>query len=272
MVKKRILIVTQELTPYVEATEAANIVRELAGKAVEKGLDIRILMPRFGSINERRHRLHEVVRLSGINIIIEDDDYPLVIKVASLPGVRMQVYFLDNEDFFRRDHAYQDEDGTLYEDNAARMVFFCRGVLETVKKFGWAPDIIHCHGWMSSFVPLFLRTAYAKDPIFEHGRILYSVYKNDFEGALGENYADKATINRVKSEDVTPYKTASNADLHIGALHYSDAAILATEEIDPAVTEALKEKDIPILAYPGEDYLEAYTSFYSQLIEMESES
>jgi len=272
MDKKRILIVTHELDPYVMESAAADIVRKLAGKAQEKELDIRILMPRFGSINERRHRLHEVVRLSGINIIIEDDDYPLVIKVASLPGARMQVYFLDNEDFFKRKTTYKDEEGNLHDDNAARMVFFCRGVLETVKKFGWAPDIIHCHGWMSSLIPLFLRTAYSKDPIFEHGQILYSVYDNCFEGELLSNFNDKALINRVEAEDLTPYGGATNTELHLGALHYSDAAIVATDNVDTGVMEVLDQKKIPVLGYPGEEYLEAYTSFYSMLIGAEEES
>ena len=157
MRKKKVLIVTQEMQPYTSSTEISEVSRKLPQYIQEKGIEIRILMPRFGAINERRHRLHEVVRLSGMNIIVEDDDYPLVIKVASLPEGRMQVYFLDNDDFFRRKHIFLDEQDQPFTDNADRMVFFCKGVIETVKKFGWAPDIVHCHGWMTSLVPLYMK-------------------------------------------------------------------------------------------------------------------
>ena len=156
MEKKKVLIVTQEMQPYTALSESAEIARKLPQDVQEKGVEIRVLMPRYGTINERRHRLHEVVRLSGMNIIVDDDDFPLIIKVASLPGARMQVYFLDNEDFFKRKSVFEDSQGKPFDDNADRMVFFCKGVIETVKKFGWPPDIIHCHGWMISLVPRYL--------------------------------------------------------------------------------------------------------------------
>ena len=156
MSKKKVLIVTQEMDPYTAPTVMAEITRALSQYIQESGMEIRVLMPRFGSINERRHRLHEVVRLSGMNIIVDDDDFPLIIKVASLPEARMQIYFLDNEDFFRRKGMFSEDDGEPYDDNADRVVFFCKGVIETVKKFGWSPDIVHCHGWMTSLIPLYL--------------------------------------------------------------------------------------------------------------------
>ena len=156
MNKKRILIITQEMKPYLILSEIAKIANSLPVKLQEQGMEIRVLMPKFGSINERRHRLHEVVRLSGINIIIDNDDFPLIIKVASLPGARLQVYFLDNEDFFRRKNVFADDDNKFYEDNAERMIFFCKGAIETIKKFGWPPDVIHCHGWMTSLIPLYI--------------------------------------------------------------------------------------------------------------------
>jgi len=152
MNRKRILIITQEMKPYLVLSEMARITNHLPVHLLNQGMEIRVLMPRFGSINERRHRLHEVVRLSGMNIIIDDDDFPLIIKVASLPGARLQVYFLDNEDFFKRKYDFTDEHQKFYDDNAERMIFFCKGALETVKKWGWPPDIIHCHGWMTSLV------------------------------------------------------------------------------------------------------------------------
>ena len=167
MEKKRILIVTQEMDPYLAITEASRIANEIPKYMLESGMEIRVLMPKFGTINERRHRLHEVVRLSGINVIINDEDYPLVIKVASLPGARLQVYFLDNEDFFKRKMVFHDEDNKFFDDNSDRMIFFCKGALETVKKLGWAPDVVHCHGWMTALVPTYIKTIYKNDPTFK---------------------------------------------------------------------------------------------------------
>ena len=173
MSKKKVLFVTQEMKPYTILSEISEIARRLPQHVQENGMEIRILMPRYGTINERRHRLHEVVRLSGMNIIVDDDDYPLIIKVASLQEARMQVYFLDNEDFFKRKQIFENKDGQPFEDNADRMVFFCKGVMETVKKFGWPPDIIHCHGWMTSLVPLYLKKAYKNEPLFQNTKILF---------------------------------------------------------------------------------------------------
>jgi starch synthase len=166
METKRLLFVAQEMDPYLAITEMANLVKRLAPISNDNGWEVRVLMPRFGIINERRNRLHEVVRLSGINIIIDDLDYPLIIKVASLPGTRIQVYFLDNEEFFKRKAVFRDEEDKFFDDNGDRMIFFCKSLIETVRKFGWTPNVIHCHGWFTSLIPLYLRTHYAKDPIF----------------------------------------------------------------------------------------------------------
>jgi len=269
MDKKRILIVTQELSPYVLENTIADLVNGLAVGGYKKGMDIRILMPRYGSINERRHRLHEVVRLSGINIIIEDDDYPLIIKVASLPSARLQVYFLDNEDFFSRKSNFTKEDGTLFDDSAERIVFFCRGVLETVRKFGWPPDVVHCHGWMTSLIPAFIRTAYKKDPIFENSQLVYSLYNDGFDGVLPENLLVKAKINRVKVEDLEPFGEATFLDLQKGAMNYSDALIIGTENLSEELSGAIDAVDKPKLAYPGEEFLDSYIEFYNSLIEEE---
>lgn len=271
--KKKILIVTQEMKPYVLESTIAKIARELPQYLQEKGkMEIRVLMPRFGTINERRHKLHEVVRLSGINIIIDEDDYPLIIKVASLPGARMQVYFLDNEEFFKRKYIFSDKNDKFYKDNAERMIFFCKGVLETVKKFGWPPDVIHCHGWMTSLIPLYIRTAYKSNPIFNNAKLLYSVYNNSFEGSLGDIFAQKALLRFVEEADLAPYGDATNTSLHQGAIHYSDAIIQGDEEdtLDGGVLEVLQNQDKPILEHKGEDeYLEAYKEFYSMLLEEE---
>lgn len=272
MSKKRILYLTQELNPYVDGTAIGKLVRELALHTHGKNdFEVRMLMPRFGNINERRHKLHEVVRLSGINIIIDDDDYPLIIKVASMPSARMQVYFLDNDDFFGRKQALTDKEGKMFDDNAERAVFYNKGSLETVKKFGWAPDVVHCHGWMTSFVPMMLKTAYKNDPIFENSKVVYSVYKNDFDGQLADNFIDKAMVNRVERSDLDPYGQATNTDLHLGAIHYADAVVKAEDGLDEAVVSALEaDLDKPQLTAPAPDEekaFDAYTDFYAMLLE-----
>jgi starch synthase len=264
--KKRILFIAQEMSPYLELTDYANMVNKMAIKSNESGLEVRVIMPRFGIINERRHRLHEVVRLSGINIVIEGDDYPLIIKVASLPNARLQVYFLDNEDYFKRKTLFNDENEQFYDDNAARAVFFCKGALETVKKFGWPPDIIHCSGWMTSLIPLYLKTAYKKEPVFAHSKVVYSMEPNSFKEKLGAGFVKKATIStQIKEKDLDLYKEGTNSALNRGAGKYADAVILAGEKTEKKVVDELKaEKGKIILPYKKDnedlaDYLQLYT-------------
>lgn len=264
--KKRILFIAQEMSPYLELTEYANMVNKMAIKSNESGLEVRVIMPRFGIINERRHRLHEVVRLSGINIVIEGDDYPLIIKVASLPNARLQVYFLDNEDYFKRKTLFTDENEQFYDDNAARAVFFCKGALETVKKFGWPPDIIHCSGWMTSLIPLYLKTAYKKEPVFAHSKVVYSMEPNSFKEKLGAGFVKKATIStQIKEKDLELYKEGTNSALNRGAGKYADAVILAGEKTEKKIVDELKaEKGKIILPYKKDnedlaDYLQLYT-------------
>ena len=264
--KKRILFIAQEMSPYLELTDYANMVNKMAIKSNESGLEVRVIMPRFGIINERRHRLHEVVRLSGINIVIEGDDYPLIIKVASLPNARLQVYFLDNEDYFKRKTLFTDENEQFYDDNAARAVFFCKGALETVKKFGWPPDIIHCSGWMTSLIPLYLKTAYKKEPVFAHSKVVYSMEPNTFKEKLGAGFVKKATIStQIKEKDLDLYKEGTNSALNRGAGKYADAVILAGEKTEKKVVDELKaEKGKIILPYKKDnedlaDYLQLYT-------------
>ncbi|MVT08080.1 glycogen/starch synthase [Chitinophaga tropicalis] len=264
--KKRILFIAQEMSPYLELTDYANMVNKMAIKSNESGLEVRVIMPRFGIINERRHRLHEVVRLSGINIVIEGDDYPLIIKVASLPNARLQVYFLDNEDYFKRKTLFTDENDQFYDDNAARAVFFCKGALETVKKFGWPPDIIHCSGWMTSLIPLYLKTAYKKEPVFAHSKVVYSLEPNSFKEKLGAGFIKKATIsNQIKEKDIELYKEGTNSALNRGASKYADAVILAGDKAEKKVVDEVKaEKGKIILPYKKEnedlaDYLQLYT-------------
>jgi starch synthase len=266
MSKKKVLIVSQEMEPYTAASEIAQIARKLPQYIQEQGMEIRVLMPRFGSINERRHRLHEVVRLSGMNIIVDDEDYPLIIKVASLPEARMQVYFLDNDDFFRRKSDFADEEGKAYEDNIDRMVFFCKGVIETVKKFGWAPDIVHCHGWMTSLVPLYLKTAYKTDPLFQHTKVVYSVYNESLGNFVDDSFLAKASINNLSADDLSVFHDESGIILGQGAISYSDGIVKSSEILSEAVQAAFIQSDKPVLDVQGEGYLAAYFSFYKGLM------
>jgi starch synthase len=264
MEKKRILIITQEMDPYINLTEASKILNELPKHILENGNEIRVLMPKFGNINERRHKLHEVVRLSGINVIINDEDFPLVIKVASLPGARLQVYFLDNEDFFKRKAVFEDENNQFFEDNSDRMVFFCKGALETVRKFGWAPDIIHCVGWMTSLIPMYLKTTYKDDPVFANAKVVYTVYKNEFPSTLKSNFS---TLLRI-SDDITPkhveyFKNGDNASLLIGGTEFADALIVGESELNDKVQKHVKKVKKPVLNMNlGEGSVEEVSKFF----------
>lgn len=266
MSKKKVLIVTQEMQPYTKHSLVSEIARKLPQYIQENGMEIRILMPRFGTINERRHRLHEVVRLSGMNIIVDDDDYPLIIKVASLPEARMQVYFLDNEDFFKRKSTFTDDKGAPFDDNVDRMVFFCKGVIETVKKFGWPPNIIHCHGWMTSMVPLYLKAAYKNEPLFQNSKVVYSIYEDDIVNTLTNDFVKKATINKLSESDLSAYSNGEGVTLHEGAIKFADAVIKAQEGINEKVQKAMDDSDKPVLGYQEENYLPSYFEFYQSLL------
>ncbi|QQS28502.1 MAG: glycogen/starch synthase [Sphingobacteriales bacterium] len=266
--KTRVLMVTQEMNPYLMLSSVGEITRQLPQYLQEKGMELRVLMPRFGAINERRHRLHEVVRLSGINIIIEEDDFPLIIKVASLPNSRLQVYFLDNDDFYKRKNVDRDDNGEFFDDNTERMVFFCKGVLETVKKFGWAPDVIHCHGWMTSLMPLYVKKAYNNDPIFANSSVIYSVYKNSFDEDLGDIFEHKVPTGNISTEDLSPYGSTSNEDLNKGAIFYSDAIIKADKDLSDDVISLIDRTEKPVLDYihPENGFLKQYEELYKELL------
>src|SRR5690606_4433271 len=239
--KKRVLIVANDLSPYLELTDFAQILNKLAIKTFDSGLEIRVIMPRFGLINERRHRLHEVVRLSGINIIIDKDDYPLIIKVASLPNARLQVYFMDNDDYYKRKYLFHDEKENFFEDNAERMIFFCKSALETVKKFGWPPHVIHCHGWMSSLIPAYLKTAYKKEPVFSYSKTVFTVQEDQFKEKLNSDFIRKALISsEIKEKDLELYKDGTNTSLTLGAAKYADVVIMGNEHLKKEIEGEIK--------------------------------
>jgi starch synthase len=266
--KKRILFIATEMSPYLELTEFAEVVNKLAIKSNDSGLEVRCIMPRFGVINERRHRLHEVVRLSGINVSVDNDDYPLQIKVASLPNARLQVYFLDNEDFFKRKQIFNDEQEKWFEDNDLRTIFFCKGALETVKKFGWPPDIIHCSGWMTGLIPMYIKTAYKREPVFGHSKIIYTIGENTFKEKLGAFFLTKAGINTtIKEKDMEVFKDANNTAMFRGGASYADAITFGAEKVDKKLAdEFTKVKGKKVLPFTGWDTdLTEYLDLYNEL-------
>lgn len=269
MKKKKILFISQEITPYLEENELGRFGRYLPQGIQEDGKEIRTFMPKFGCINERRNQLHEVIRLSGMNLIINDNDHPLIIKVGSIQAARMQVYFIDSEDFFQRKAVFHDKKtGEEFADNDERAIFFVRGVLETVKKLGWVPDIIHCHGWMTSLVPLYIKTSFKKEPIFENSKVIFSLYNNDFEQPLNKDFAKKALMDDISDEAIADYADTSFVGINKAAMNASDAVIMASETINPELEKHFNESDKPKLGYQSqEDYIAAYSSFYDEVLQ-----
>ncbi|HNR48697.1 MAG TPA: glycogen/starch synthase [Bacteroidia bacterium] len=269
MIKKpKVLFISQEIAPYLEDSSISKIGRHLPQGTQERGKEIRTFMPRFGVVNERRNQLHEVIRLSGMNLIIDDSDHPLIIKVASIQAARMQVYFIDNEEYFQRKHTIRDADNKFFKDNDDRTIFFCRGVLETVKKLGWAPDIIHCHGWMSSLIPLFVKTAYREDPIFKNARVVYSVYDDEFTEPFAENYSKKLMMDGISNADIKDLKNPCFDSITIAAINKADAIIKGAEKLSTKVENHIKKSGKMVLPYqPDESYVEAYNNFYDEIME-----
>ena len=233
MVKKKILFVSQEILPFLPKSEVASTARRLPQGIQEAGKEIRVFTPRFGSINERRHQLHEVIRLSGMNLVIDDNDHPLIIKVASISAARMQVYFIDNDEFFKRKNTTTDEDGNDYADNDERSMFFCRGVLETVKKLGWQPDVIHCHGWMTSLMALYIKKLYNKDPHFADTKVVYSIYNDGFNKNWDARFADKLKFDGFDDEVVSQMQDTSYENITRVISQYADGINIASETISP---------------------------------------
>jgi starch synthase len=269
MKKPKVLFISQEITPYLDETPLSILSRKLPQGIQERGKEIRVFMPKFGLINERRNQLHEVIRLSGMNLIIDDNDHPLIIKVASIQSARMQVYFIDNEEYFHRKHMLHDKKDTFFADNDERSIFFCRGVLETVKKLGWAPDIVHCHGWFTSLVPLYLKKAFKEDPMYANSKIVFSVYDNDFSESLSKDYSKKLMLEGVSDDDVELLKNPNFVNLNKSAISLSDAVIIGSEKVNPEIEKYIKDLNKPMLPYQTpETYIDAYSAFYDEVLEM----
>jgi len=264
MKDKRILYVSSEVVPYLPETEISSMSFETPRMVNQQGGQIRIFMPRYGNINERRHQLHEVIRLSGINLVINDLDMPLIIKVASIPKERIQVYFIDNDEYFKRKATLTDEDGKLFSDNDERAIFFAKGVIETVKKLNWSPDIIHIHGWLASLLPLYLKQFYKDEPLFNESKIVTSVYNQSFEETLNVDMINKIKFDNIADETIKVLEKPTYNNLMKVAIDNSDALIIGSETIPDELKDYLKDSKKPVLDFKEKDeFAEAYTEFYT---------
>ncbi|MGG5507863.1 MULTISPECIES: glycogen/starch synthase [unclassified Myroides] len=267
MKDKRILYVSSEVVPYLAENEVSLMSYDAPKMINEQGGQIRIFMPKYGSINERRHQLHEVIRLSGMNLVVNDMDMPLIIKVASIPKERIQVYFIDNDEYFKRKSTFSDEDGVLYPDNDERAIFFTKGVIETIKKLNWVPDIIHVQGWMASLLPTYLRNYYKDEAIFADTKIVTSIFDEGFEGTLSDSMHTKVAFDNLPKEDVADFEKATYHNIMVNAVKNSDGVILASENIPTDLTKYIESSNKPFLPYATkEEFAEAYTTFYNQFL------
>ena len=263
----KVLFITQEITPYVSESEMSLVGRNLPQAIQEKGREIRTFMPKWGNINERRNQLHEVIRLSGMNLIIDDTDHPLIIKVASIQSARMQVYFIDNDDYFQNRLQVVDENGVEYEDNDARAIFYARGVLETVKTLRWCPDDIHCHGWMTALAPLYIKKAYKDEPSFRDAKVVFSLYDNDFKEPFHPDFASKLLLKGISKKDVADLKEPVDyTALCKLAVDYSDGVIQQSEHVNEEVIAYARQIGKPVLGYQSpEIFADACNDFYDQV-------
>ncbi|NBP67679.1 MAG: glycogen synthase [Cytophagia bacterium] len=266
MSKIRILYVASEINPFLQTSEVADFVRKLPQAMQERGMEIRILVPRFGIINERKNRLHEVVRLSGINIPVGDEEKPLIIKVASIPNAKLQVYFIDNEDYFHRKSVFHDKENKFYADNDERAIFFCKGAIETVRKLGWSPDIVHCNDWITSFIPLYLKTTYKNDPLFKNAKTVFTIYNNSFNHKFNEDIMDKVKMLDIEDAMLGNLKSADYEGFIKMGMEFSDAVIVAGEnkKLDD-LFKKMKEKKVETIG-KDQDYTESYFNLYNELV------
>ena len=267
MKNRKILYVSSEVVPYLPESEISSMSFEIPKMVNKQGGQIRIFMPRYGNINERRHQLHEVIRLSGLNLVINDLDMPLIIKVASIPKERIQVYFIDNEEYFKRKATLTDSNGKLFEDNDERAIFFAKGVFETIKRLNWPPDIIHIHGWMAALLPLYLQQIYKDDPIFQNSKIITSLYGNEFDTSLNKSMLDKVLFDEIDNKHINALVNPTYENLMKIAIDSSDAIIKGSENISSEINDYLKNYKKPILDYqPIDSFSEPYIEFYDKIL------
>jgi starch synthase len=267
MEDKRILYVSSEVVPYLAENEVSLLSYDVPKMINDQGGQIRIFMPRYGNINERRHQLHEVIRLSGMNLVVNDLDMPLIIKVASIPKERIQVYFIDNDEYFKRKATFSDEEGVLYPDNDERAIFFAKGVVETVKKLNWVPDIIHVHGWMASLLPIYMKHYYKDEALFSETKIVTSVYSQSFDGSLDTEMINKIKFDGVPHDAIQELELPNYENLIKAAVKHSDGVIIASENVSASLTKFIESSEKPFLSFATKDkFTEAYTNFYKSML------
>lgn len=267
MEDKRILYVSSEVVPYLAENEVSLMSYDVPKMINDQGGQIRIFMPRYGNINERRHQLHEVIRLSGMNLVINDLDMPLIIKVASIPKERIQVYFIDNDEYFKRKATFTDEEGALYPDNDERAIFFAKGVVETVKKLNWVPDIIHVHGWLASMLPVYMKHYYKDEALFADTKIVTSVYSQSFEGSLDVEMINKVKFDGIPEASIVDLATPTYDHVLMASILHSDAVIIASDNLSPSLTKYIESSGKPFLPFmPKDQFAEAYTNFYKNTV------
>lgn len=268
MASRKILYVCQEIMPYLPESELSGLSRRLAQAMQERGNEIRTFMPRYGCINERRNQLHEVIRLSGMNLIIDDNDHQLIIKVASIPSARIQIYFIGNDDYFARKAVLLDADGKAFADNDERAIFFARGVLETVRKLNWAPTVVHCMGWMSAVVPIYMKKVFNDDPLFRDVKIVVTLADDRFDEPLDAQFAEKIANEGVKDEKLSILSTPSYENLYRFVIDYADGITVASPKASPELVEYARQSGKPVLEYrepDEEDFFDNYNRFYEEL-------
>ena len=267
MKDKRILYVSSEVVPYLAENEVSLMSYDVPKMVNDQGGQIRIFMPRYGNINERRHQLHEVIRLSGMNLVVNDLDMPLIIKVASIPKERIQVYFIDNDEYFKRKATFADEDGKLYPDNDERAIFFAKGVVETVKKLNWVPDIIHVHGWMAAMLPVYMKHFYKNEALFSDTKIVTSVYGQSFDGTLDVEMINKVKLDGVPQEAVDMLSTPDYENIIKATVMHSDGVIIASSNLSSSLTKFIETSGKPFLPFvPKDAFAEAYNNFYKEML------
>lgn len=265
----KVLFVSQEITPYLPETEMSLICRTLPQAIQEQGKEIRTFMPRFGCINERRNQLHEVIRLSGMNLIISDTDHPLIIKVASIQSARMQVYFIDNDDYFSRKFTLIDEKGEPFADNDERAVFFCRGVIETVRKLRWSPDVIHCHGWFTALLPLIIKKSFRDDPLFAHSKMVISAYDDGFSTPFNKNFKSKVLMEGISKKDVSLLETPDYLNLMKLGVNYSDGVVIVNDRVNNDLVKHIETSGKPYIRHDnqeGNNYTQDYSLLYDKIL------
>lgn len=268
MTNNKFLFISQEIAPYISGTPMADLGRALPVSLAGKQNEVRTFMPKLGAVNERRNQLHEVIRLSGVNIPIDDNDHPLIIKVASMQPSRIQVYFIDNDDYFLKSEADADPAGSNRDDNDERLIFFARGVLETAKKLQWETDIIQCSGWFTALVPMYLKKVYRDGASFKGAKTVYCVAPGNYPSSVDSRFLEKLRADGFKETDLKHFSAMKDDPniFHKMAINYSDAVVFATPEPDPELLEFANSKKLPVIHIPfGEADMAKYKEFYDSL-------